>query len=74
MSDSSKVKPGSVVSTYPQPGQGVSDEKIGIYIGVAAKGDGLPADIVGQDVNTVKTELEDKGYTVKTEKRLSSKQ
>lgn len=74
VSDSSKVKPGSVVSTYPQPGQGVSDEKIGIYIGVAAKGDGLPADIVGQDVNTVKTELEDKGYTVKTEKRLSSKQ
>lgn len=74
VSDSSKVKPGSVVSTYPQPGQGVSDEKTGIYIGVAAKGDGLPADIVGQDVNTVKTELEGKGYTVKTEKRLSSKQ
>ena len=35
--------------------------------------DGLPADIVGRGVAGVKADLEPRGYTVKTEKRLSSK-
>ena len=74
VSDSSKTPEGSVVSTYPVQGQPVKDSKNGIYIGVAAKGDGgLPSDIVGQNVSDVKSELESKGYTVKVEKRLASK-
>lgn len=74
VSDSSKTPEGSVVSTYPVQGQPVKDSKNGIYIGVAAKGDGgLPSDIVGQNVSDVKSELESKGYTVKMEKRLASK-
>ena len=35
--------------------------------------DGLPSDIVGQDVSKVKSDLESKGYDVKVEKRLASK-
>lgn len=74
VSDSSKTPEGSVVSTYPVQGQPVKDSKNGIYIGVAAKGDGgLPSDIVGQNVSDVKSELDSKGYTVKVEKRLASK-
>lgn len=74
VSTSGKVKPGSVVATYPEPGYGVTDTKTGIYVGVAVRSDdGLPADIVGRGVSDVKADLEAKGYTVKTEKRLSSK-
>ena len=74
VSRSGKVKPGSVVATYPEPGYGVADTKTGIYVGVAVRSDdGLPADIVGRGVSDVKADLEAKGYTVKTEKRLSSK-
>ena len=74
VSDSSKTAEGSVVSTSPAPGQGVSDTKTGIYIGVATKSDdGLPSDIVGQNVSDVRSDLESKGYTVKVEKRLASK-
>lgn len=36
--------------------------------------DGLPSDIVGQEISDVKSSLESKGYDVKVEKRLSSKQ
>lgn len=74
VSKSGKVKPGSVVATYPEPGYGVTDAETGIYVGVAVRSDdGLPADIVGRGVSDVKADLESKGYTVKTEKRLSSK-
>lgn len=74
VSDTSKP-PKSVVSTYPAQGQGVKDDKKGIYIGVATKSDGgLPSDIVGQEISGVKSSLESKGYDVKVEKRLSSKQ
>lgn len=74
VSDSSKTAEGSVVSTYPVQGQPVKDDKNGIYIGVATKSDdGLPSDIVGQDVSKVKSDLESKGYDVKVEKRLASK-
>lgn len=75
VSDTSKTTEGSVVSTYPAQGQGVKDGKKGIYIGVATKSDGgLPSDIVGQEISDVKSSLESKGYDVKVEKRLSSKQ
>lgn len=75
VSESSSTKEGTVVSTSPTPGQGVTDESTGIYIGVATKSDdGLPSDIVGQDVETVQSSLEAKGYSVKIEQRLSSKQ
>ncbi|NMM96771.1 serine/threonine protein kinase [Bifidobacterium sp. DSM 109960] len=74
VSKSGKIAPGSVVATYPEPGYGVTDTKTGIYVGVAVRSDaGLPADIVGRGVSDVKADLEAKGYTVKTEKRLSSK-
>lgn len=74
VSRSGKVKPGSVVATYPEPGYGVTDTKTGIYVGVAVRSDdGLPADIVGRGVSDVKADLEAKGYTVKTEARFSSK-
>lgn len=64
-----------MISTYPAQGQGVKDDKKGIYIGVATKSDGgLPSDIVGQEISDVKSSLESKGYDVKVEKRLSSKQ
>lgn len=75
VSDTSKTTEGSVISTYPAQGQGVKDGKKGIYIGVATKSDGgLPSDIVGQEISDVKSSLESKGYDVKVEKRLSSKQ
>ena len=74
VSDSSKTAEGNVVSTYPAQGQPVKDDKNGIYIGVATKSDdGLPSDIVGQNVSDVRSDLESKGYTVKVEKRLASK-
>ena len=74
ISDSNTVAEGSVVSTSPAPGQGMSDAKDGIYIGVATKDDdGLPSDIVGQNIADVKTSLESKGYVVKVKRRLSSR-
>lgn len=73
VSSSSDHKSGEVVATSPSDGQAVGDDKT-IYIGVADQDDSaLPLDIVGQDVDTVKADLEKKGYTVKTEARLSSK-
>lgn len=55
-----------------QPGENLGDPAISVQ--EPAQGDdGLPADIVGRGVAGVKVDLESRGYTVKTEKRLSSK-
>ena len=55
-----------------QPGENLDDPAISVQ--EPAQGDdGLPADIVGRGAAGVKAELESRGYTVKTEKRLSSK-
>lgn len=55
-----------------QPGENLDDPAISVQ--EPAQGDeGLPADIVGRGVAGVKADLEPRGYTVKTEKRLSSK-
>lgn len=47
----------------------------GIYIGVATKSDGgaISIDIVGRDVDTVKSELESQGHDVTLVPRLASK-
>ena len=77
VSDAKKNPEGSVVATYPAAGTGVKDDEKdkGIYIGVAAKGDdtALPIDVMGQDVDTVKSQLESEGHTVTVEQRFSSK-
>lgn len=55
-----------------QPGENLGDPAISVQ--KPAQGDdGLPADIVGRDVAGANVNLESRGYTVKTEKRLSSK-
>lgn len=55
-----------------QPGENLGDPAISVQ--EPAQGDdGLPADIVGRVVAGVKADLESRGYTVKTEKRLFSK-
>lgn len=55
-----------------QPGENLGDPAISVQ--EPAQGDdGLPADIVGRGAAGVKADLESRGYTVKTEKRLSSK-
>lgn len=55
-----------------QPGENLGDPAISVQ--EPAQGDdGLPADIVGRGVAGVKADLESRGYAVKTEKRLSSK-
>ncbi len=55
-----------------QSGENLGDPAISVQ--EPAQGDdGLPADIVGRGVAGVKADLEPRGYTVKTEKRLYSK-
>lgn len=72
-----RVKAGSTVVVQESAGTGVKDDEKdkGIYIGVAAKGDdtALPIDVMGQDVDTVKSQLESEGHTVTVEQRFSSK-
>lgn len=77
VSDTKKKPIGSVVATYPAEGQALSDgdKDDGIYIGVATKSDGgaISIDIVGRDVDTVKSELESQGHDVTLVPRLASK-
>ncbi|KAB8292037.1 PASTA domain-containing protein [Bifidobacterium avesanii] len=74
MSDQSQAPEGSVVVTSPQAGQPVEDSQKdkGISIGVATKGDGLGWDVIGQDADSVQSDLESQGYTVTVDKKLAS--
>ncbi|NMN00598.1 transmembrane serine/threonine- protein kinase B [Bifidobacterium sp. DSM 109958] len=75
VNDTSKTPEGSVVVTYPAAGQPVSDKDKdkGIAVGVAVKGDGVGWDIIGQDKDSAKSDLESKGYDVTVVPRLASK-
>ncbi|WP_241217012.1 PASTA domain-containing protein [Bifidobacterium goeldii] len=74
VSDTEKTPEGSVVDTYPAAGSPVPDNQRddGIYVGVAVQGTGPTMDIVGQDVDTVRTELESQGYSVSVEPRFAA--
>ena len=74
VSDTKKTPEGTVVATDPVAGQGLAEDKRddGIYVGVATKGDGFVADIVGQDVKQVQKNLESMGYNVAIAPRLST--
>ena len=76
VTDTKKTPEGTVMATYPNPGQGVAKDEMGegIYVGVATKGDGLGADIVGKDVDEVESNLESQGFDVTVKKKFSSKQ
>ncbi|NMN00988.1 serine/threonine protein kinase [Bifidobacterium sp. DSM 109958] len=75
VADDSTTPEGSVVVTSPADGQPLPDDQKtdGIFIGVATKGDGIPFDVLGKDVDTVKSELESKGFTVNVADRLARK-
>ena len=75
VADDSTVPEGSVVATSPADGQALPDDQKsdGIFVGVASKGDGIPYDILGKDIDTVKSQLEAKGYTVDVQDRLARK-
>lgn len=75
VTDTKKTPAGTVMATYPNQGQAVAKDEMddGIYVGVATKGEGLGADIVGQDVDDVESDLESQGYDVTVEQRFSSK-
>lgn len=74
VNDTKRMPEGSVVATYPAAGTGLPENKRdeGIYIGVAGKGDGIGADIVGQDAADVRSELESQGYDVTVKRHFSS--
>ncbi|WP_243394419.1 PASTA domain-containing protein [Bifidobacterium parmae] len=75
VTDTKKTPEGTIMATYPNQGQAVAKDEMddGIYVGVATKGDGLGADIVGKDVDDVESDLESQGYDVTVEKRFSTK-
>ena len=72
-----KTKPeGTIVATYPEAGTAVKDNEKdkGIYVGVATKGDSaIPVDVLGQDIDSVKSKLEGEGHTVTVKQKFSSK-
>ncbi|WP_158276276.1 PASTA domain-containing protein [Bifidobacterium callitrichidarum] len=74
VNDTKRMPEGSVVATYPAAGTGLPEDKRdeGIYIGVAGKGDGIGADIVGQDAADVRSELESQGYDVTVKRHFAS--
>ena len=76
VSDTKKKPEGTIVATYPAAGQAVqkSEKDKGIYVGVAAKGDSaIPVDVLGQDIDSVKSKLEGAGHKVTIKERFSSK-
>ena len=76
VSDAKAHPKGSIVATKPGDGQPVdeSQQKDGIYVGIATEGDGVPLEILGQGVDAAKTTLEGQGYSVTISNRPSSKQ
>ncbi|TPF95639.1 hypothetical protein BG22_01275 [Bifidobacterium sp. UTBIF-78] len=75
VNDTKRMPEGSVVATYPMAGTGLPQDKRdnGIYIGVASKGDGIGADIVGQNVDDVRSKLESQGFDVSVKKHFAAK-
>ena len=75
VTDTKKTPEGTVMATYPNPGQGVAKDEMndGIYVGVATKGDGFGADIIGADKDKAQSDLESQGYDVTMHPRLASK-
>lgn len=76
--DANKHPLGTVVTTYPSPGWGLTEgeHNSGIYVGVAIASDGssIPADVYGRDAETVETELTNRGYEVNSVAHLASRQ
>ncbi|MCH3975865.1 PASTA domain-containing protein [Bifidobacterium tibiigranuli] len=70
------VSEGEVLATYPSPGQMLPDSgrKDGIYVGVAAKGNGLSVKLIGSDIDKAQADLEAQGHNVTVKQRFSSKQ
>ena len=76
VNDTAKTPEGTVVVTSPADGQALSDTQKdkGIYVGVAVKGGSgtIGWDVIGQDRDTVKSDLESQGYTVTEAPRLAT--
>lgn len=68
-----KTPADTVVASYPADGQPVTDTKTGINIGVAAQGNGVGYDIVGQDKNQAQQQYASAGFNVTLKPRFSSK-
>ncbi|WP_140444617.1 MULTISPECIES: PASTA domain-containing protein [unclassified Bifidobacterium] len=75
VNDTKKMPEGTIIAAYPTAGQAVSEDgkDDGIYVGVATKGNGIGADIVGGDRDAVRSQLESKGYKVTLVPRFASK-
>ncbi|EFA23326.1 hypothetical protein BIFGAL_03443 [Bifidobacterium gallicum DSM 20093 = LMG 11596] len=76
VSSKTDVKPGDVAMTAPADGTALAkdDADRGIVLGVAAKGNGVGVDLVGEDKDTVRKALEADGFTVTMKPRFSSQQ
>ncbi|MDF7663162.1 zinc-ribbon domain-containing protein [Bifidobacterium sp. ESL0763] len=73
ITDTSKTREGTVLTTYPSDGQAVTDTGTGINVGVATSGDGVDYSVVGQDKDQAKQQYTDKGFHVWMAPRFSSK-
>ncbi|WEV69451.1 PASTA domain-containing protein [Bifidobacterium sp. ESL0775] len=73
ITNTDKTKEGTVIASYPNDGQAVSDSKTGIDVGVATSGSGINYDVVGQDKSEAKQQYASKGFNVKLVPRFSSK-
>ncbi|WEV65783.1 PASTA domain-containing protein [Bifidobacterium sp. ESL0764] len=73
ITDTSKTKEGTVLTTYPSDGQAVTDAKTGINVGVATSGDGVDYSVVGQNKDQAKQQYAGKGFNVTLVPRFSSK-
>ena len=75
VSDTTRYPAGQVVATDPADGQAVPDDQMaqGITVGVAAEGNGVPFDIVGEDAQQASDQLTSQGYQVTLEPRFSSR-
>ncbi|KAB8292035.1 PASTA domain-containing protein [Bifidobacterium avesanii] len=75
VSDDSQYAEGDVVVTSPADGQALPEDQQsdGIFVGVATKGDGVPFDIIGKDVDETRQALTKQGFSVTVVNRLSAK-
>ncbi|PLS27793.1 transmembrane serine/threonine- protein kinase B [Bifidobacterium parmae] len=75
VTDTKRIPENQIVATSPADGQGVPEDQLddGIDIGVAVKGDGIGADIIGTDKGKAQSDLESQGYDVTLHPRLAAK-